>query len=58
MQYLSVREAAQVLQVQPRSGTRYCATGRLTAHRVFDRWVISENALATFQRPRNGRGAS
>ena len=55
MDYLSVREAAEFLQVQPRSVTRYCASGRLTAHRVFDRWVIAEQDLLTFQRPPSGR---
>jgi hypothetical protein len=55
MDYLSVREAAEILQVEPRSVTRYCASGRLEAGRVFGRWVIAEQDLLTFQRPTSGR---
>ena len=55
MDYLSVREAAEFLQVEPRSVTRYCASGRLEAGRVFGRWVIAEQDLAAFERPANGR---
>jgi hypothetical protein len=55
MDYLSVREAAEFLQVEPRSVTRYCASGRLEAGRVFGRWVIAEQDLLAFERPPSGR---
>jgi excisionase family DNA binding protein len=55
MQFISVREAAQVLGVEPRSVTRYCASGRLKAARLLGRWIIPDDALAAFERPSNGR---
>jgi excisionase family DNA binding protein len=55
MQFVSVREAAQVLGVEPRSVTRYCATGRIEAVRMLGRWIIPDTALLTFERPANGR---
>jgi hypothetical protein len=55
MDYLSVREATEFLQVEPRSVTRYCASGRLEAGRVFGRWVIAEQDLVAFERPPSGR---
>jgi hypothetical protein len=55
MEYLSAREAADVLQVEPRSVTRYCASGRLEAARMLGRWVIPDTALLAFQRPPSGR---
>jgi excisionase family DNA binding protein len=55
MQYISVREAAQALGVEPRSVTRYCASGRLQAARMLGRWIIPDDALAAFERPATGR---
>jgi excisionase family DNA binding protein len=55
MDLFSVREVAQVLGVDPRSVTRYCASGRLKAARVLGRWIIPDDALAAFERPANGR---
>jgi excisionase family DNA binding protein len=55
MQFISVREAARLLGVEPRSITRYCASGRLKAARMLGRWIIPDDALAAFERPPNGR---
>lgn len=52
--YLTVREAAQKLNVQWKRVGHWCATGRLYAVKIADVWLIPEESLERFQVPQEG----
>lgn len=51
-QWLTTRDVAKVIDVQPETIAEWCRTGEIEAEKVFGSWAIHEESLETFRKKR------